>query len=115
MIWWTGLAPWEFEFPVPSPAFRVQILGFGIKGLGSGAQGSGFRVQGSGFRVQGSGLKVQGLWFSSFRVQGVGFSAQPLASCVSVLSSCSESSGWSLVPSSVRRPSSPGPAARTQS
>jgi len=33
MIWWTGLAPWEFEFPFPGSLTTLTIAGLG-PGLG---------------------------------------------------------------------------------
>ena len=57
MIRWTGLAPWEFEFPFPgsltstflvrglvSQRLHPPRLGFGVQGLGFGVQGLGFSV-----------------------------------------------------------------------
>ena len=69
MIWWTGLASWEFEFPFPgSLTSTFLVVGRDLKklraalglvsGLGFMSQGLGFKVWGLGFRVQGSGYRV---------------------------------------------------------
>ena len=78
---WTGLAPWEFEFPFPGSLtstfpvtgtkLRVQasavVLGQQrrVEQVPHLVTSSGFRVQGSGFRVQGSGQRLQDSAFSA--------------------------------------------------
>jgi len=67
MIRWTGLAPREFESPLPGGLASTFLgcskpmpctdgiggwrQGFGVKNLGLGVYGVGFRFWGSGFRV----------------------------------------------------------------
>jgi len=71
MIEWTGLAPWEFEFPFSGSltstflcprhacqALRIRGSVFRVKGQGCGFHGLGVRVQGLRFRVYGSGFVV---------------------------------------------------------
>ena len=95
MIWWTGLAPWEFECPFPGSIihtflswFGVWVSGLGAEVSGCGVQGSesrisgvrsiahgrGLRVEGAGNRVRdynpGSAFRFQG---SEFRESGLGF------------------------------------------
>jgi len=49
MIRWTGLAPWEFEFPFPGSLASTVLCPVSFVG---------FRVQGSGFRVQRLGCRM---------------------------------------------------------
>jgi len=39
MIWWTGLAPWEFEFPFPGSLTSTFLVDHGRVAAGDGAAG----------------------------------------------------------------------------
>ena len=59
MIRWTGLAPWEFEFPFPGDGLEItrrRRSGFRVAGCG-------LRASGFGLRASGFGFQVLGLWF----------------------------------------------------
>ena len=57
MIRWTGLAPWELEFPVPGSLTSTILTLFQVSGLGLG---SGFGDLGFGFGCRA--------WVLGFRV-----------------------------------------------